>query len=75
MCLAIPARVVRINGPLADVEVEGTATTADLSVLPDVKVGDYVMVHAGLAIQRYDEREALENLALIRELCGTPPPP
>jgi hydrogenase expression/formation protein HypC len=70
MCLAIPARVVRITGTLADVEVEGTATTADISVLPGVKVGDYVMVHAGLAIQKYDEQEALENLALIRELCG-----
>ncbi|MBN2188036.1 MAG: HypC/HybG/HupF family hydrogenase formation chaperone [Chitinispirillaceae bacterium] len=70
MCLAVPARVVRITGSSADVEVGGTATTADLSVLPDVKVGDYVMVHAGLAIQKYDEREALENLAIIRELCG-----
>jgi hydrogenase expression/formation protein HypC len=70
MCLAIPAKVVRIAGSSADVEFEGTTTTADLSVLPDVKVGDYVMVHAGLAIQKYDEREALENLALIRELYG-----
>lgn len=68
MCLAIPAKVVRIAGSIANVEVDGTATTADLSVLPDVKVGDYVMVHAGLAIQKYDEQEALENLALIREL-------
>jgi hydrogenase expression/formation protein HypC len=68
MCLAIPARVVRIVGSCADVEVDGTATTADLSVLPYVKVGDYVMVHAGLAIQKYDEQEALDNLALIREL-------
>ena len=70
MCLAIPAKVVRIAGSSADVEVEGTTTTADISVLPDVKVGDYVMVHAGLAIQKYDEQEALENLALIRELYG-----
>jgi hydrogenase expression/formation protein HypC len=53
---------------VADVEIEGTATVADISVLPDVKVGDYVMVHAGLAIQKYDEQEALANLALIREL-------
>jgi hydrogenase expression/formation protein HypC len=68
MCLAIPARVVRITGTRADVEIEGTTTTADLSVLSDVKVGDYVMVHAGLAIQKYSEQEAQENLALIREL-------
>ena len=68
MCLAIPARVTRIAGRVADVEVDGTVTTADLSVLPQVKVGDYVMVHAGLAIQKYDEEEALANLELIREL-------
>jgi hydrogenase expression/formation protein HypC len=68
MCLAIPARVMAINGTLADVSIEGTTTVADISVLLDVKVGDYVMVHAGLAIQKYDESEALEDLALIREL-------
>ncbi len=68
MCLAIPAKVVRIQGAMADVEIEGTTTQADISVLPDVKVGDYVMVHAGLAIQKYDEQEALENLELIRQL-------
>jgi hydrogenase expression/formation protein HypC len=68
MCLAIPARIVSIKGTLAEVEIEGMSTQADLSVLPDVKIGDYVMVHAGLAIQKYDEEEALANLALIREL-------
>jgi hydrogenase expression/formation protein HypC len=68
MCLAIPAKVVRIQGTIADVEIEGTSTVADISVLPGVKVGDYVMVHAGLAIQKYDEQEALENLELIRQL-------
>ena len=68
MCLAIPAKVTAINGRLAAVDADGMTTTADVSVLSDVKVGDYVMVHAGLAIQKYDEEEALANLALIREL-------
>jgi len=68
MCLAIPARVTALNGHTATVEAEGMVTTADVSVLPDIKIGDYVMVHAGLAIQKYDEQEALENLALIRQL-------
>ena len=68
MCLAIPGRVISINGTVAEVDFEGSTTRADISVLPDVKVGDYVMVHAGLAIQKYDEQEALDNLALIREL-------
>lgn len=68
MCLAIPGRVTAIKGTVAEVDIEGTVIPADLSVLRDVKIGDYVMVHAGLAIQKYDEQEALDNLALIREL-------
>lgn len=68
MCLAIPAKVTSIRGMTAEVEIEGTTTTADISVLTDVKVGDYVMVHAGLAIQKYEEEEALADLALLREL-------
>ena len=68
MCLAVPAKVLRIHGEIADVDIEGALTTADLSVLPGIKVGDYVMVHAGLAIQKYEEAEALANLELIREL-------
>jgi hydrogenase expression/formation protein HypC len=68
MCLAIPAKVTAIRDTIADVEIEGTTTTADISVLADVKVGDYVMVHAGLAIQKYEEEEALADLALLREL-------
>jgi hydrogenase expression/formation protein HypC len=68
MCLAIPAKVTAIREMTADVEIEGTTTTADISVLSDVKVGDYVMVHAGLAIQKYDEEDALTDLALLREL-------
>jgi hydrogenase expression/formation protein HypC len=68
MCLAIPAKITALHGSYATVEAEGMVTTADVSVLSDVKIGDYVMVHAGLAIQKYDEEEALANLALIREL-------
>lgn len=71
MCLAIPAKVLSIQGDSAEVEVEGVVTTADLSVLPGVKVGEYVMVHAGLAIQKYAKEEALANLELIRDLYRT----
>lgn len=68
MCLAVPAKVTAIRGDIADIDIEGITATADLAVLSDVKVGDYVMVHAGLAIHKYDEAEALANLELIREL-------
>jgi hydrogenase expression/formation protein HypC len=69
MCLAVPAKVTAINGPVAEVDVMGNRTSADISVIEDVRVGDYILVHAGLAIQKYDEAEALETLALFRELA------
>jgi hydrogenase expression/formation protein HypC len=70
MCLAIPAQIVSINGATAEVDIVGNRITADLSVLPDAAVGEYVLVHAGMAIQRYDEEEALATLDLIREIAA-----
>lgn len=69
MCLAIPAKIVSIEGSLATVDMVGNTTTADLTLLPGVAIGDYVLVHAGLAIQRYDEQEAQETLKLLREMA------
>ena len=56
MCLAIPARVRSIQGSIAEVEVEGVVTTADLSVLPAREIGDYVLVHAGLRYRSTTKR-------------------
>lgn len=69
MCLAVPAKVTSINGPTATVDVMGNATTADISLLEDVKIGDYVLVHVGFAIQKYDEEEARITLDLLKELA------
>jgi len=68
MCLAVPAHVRSIKGKVATVDVMGNETTADISLLDTVSVGDYVMVHAGFAIQKYDEADAKATLALIAEL-------
>jgi hydrogenase expression/formation protein HypC len=68
MCVAVPARVVRIEGGTALVEVEGVRREASLLLLDDTKVGDYVIVHAGFAIQKLDEQEALTTLDLLREI-------
>ena len=70
MCLAIPARVTSVNGTKAKVEIGGNVRDADLSLLGDVQVGEYVMLHAGFAISKYDEDEARETLALWSELTG-----
>jgi hydrogenase expression/formation protein HypC len=68
MCLAVPARVTAIEGSTATVDVLGNTTTADISLLENVNLGDYVLVHVGFAIQKYDEEEARITLDLIKEL-------
>jgi hydrogenase expression/formation protein HypC len=70
MCLAVPAKVVSIEGPIANVDMMGNSSRADISLLEKVSVGDYIMVHAGFAIQKYDEEEALATLSLIEEMLG-----
>ena len=69
MCLAIPARVIDIKDSVATVEMAGNHTTADLLLLQNVHVGDYVLVHAGMAIQKFNEDEALKTLELFKELA------
>jgi hydrogenase expression/formation protein HypC len=71
MCLAVPAKVVSIEGPTATVSVLGNTTTADISLLENIHTGDYVLVHAGFAIQKYDEEEAKITLELLKELAQT----
>ncbi len=59
MCLAIPAKINKINGNTAEVESLGVIKKVDISLIPEVKVGDYVIVHAGFAIQLIDREDAL----------------
>ena len=73
MCLAIPARIVTIDGYQAEVEVGGVTRAIGLMLTPEAAVGDYVYVHAGYAISVIDEKEALESLRLLRELAETYP--
>jgi hydrogenase expression/formation protein HypC len=69
MCLAIPGRVVEIEGTTAKVDFGGVTRDADVTFVPDASRGDYVLVHAGFAIERLDEAEALETFKLFRELA------
>jgi hydrogenase expression/formation protein HypC len=69
MCLAVPGKILSIDNSIAVVDIQGNRTEADISLVEGVAVGDYVIVHAGLAIERYDEKEALETLAMLRELA------
>jgi hydrogenase expression/formation protein HypC len=69
MCLAIPMRVVEIDGFLAVAEVDGVRREARLDLLSEVAVGDYILVHAGLAIATVDPEDAEETLNFLRQLA------
>lgn len=69
MCLAVPAKVVEIDGLMALVELGGLARQASIMLVPDVRIGDYVLLHAGFAIQKLDEKEAEETIRLFTEIA------
>lgn len=58
MCLAIPAKIIKINKNIAEIESLGVVREVDITLTPDTKIGDYVIVHAGFAIQIIDKKEA-----------------
>ena len=58
MCLAIPAKIIKINKNIAEIESLGVVKEVDTTLVPDAKIGDYVIVHAGFAIQIIDKKEA-----------------
>jgi hydrogenase expression/formation protein HypC len=71
MCLAIPARIISIKDHLATVDVDGVLRRADLTLVENARIGDYVIMHAGFAIDVMDERAGRESLALLREAFAT----
>jgi hydrogenase expression/formation protein HypC len=75
MCLAVPAKIVSIDQKMATVEIGDSQREASLVLLPDATMGDYVLLHAGFAISKIDEAEALETLKLFQAMMsGTDKP-
>lgn len=68
MCLGIPMRVKKISGEFAQVESGRLTRSVNIQMLPGLKNGDYVIVHAGFAIQKVDPDKARETLRLINEV-------
>lgn len=68
MCLSIPAKVISIEENTAIVEFGGNSYNAGIQMLDDVKPGDYVLLHAGFAIQKISDEEAEETLQIIKEM-------
>jgi hydrogenase expression/formation protein HypC len=68
MCLAIPALVKSVKGYQAEVNIEGISRQVSIQLTPEVKVGEYVLLHTGYAISVIDEDEAQGTLKLLRKL-------
>jgi hydrogenase expression/formation protein HypC len=69
MCLAIPARIVELDGDKAVVDAMGNRWGARITLLPEAKLGDLVLMHAGFAISLVDEKEAKETWQLLAEIA------
>ncbi len=70
MCLGIPMKVIKINNNKAICEQGGTSIEAYLDMLDDVKIGDYVLIHAGFAIKKLSEEDASETIRLLNEVLS-----
>ncbi len=69
MCLAIPALIKSIEGKEAEAEIGGITRRISLWLTPEARVGDYVIVHTGYAINVLDQKEAEETLAMLEEIA------
>lgn len=67
MCLAVPLKILSVDGRQAVGEASGLTQRLRVDFIPDIRPGDYVMVHAGFAIEKLTEQQAKENLACIQE--------
>jgi hydrogenase expression/formation protein HypC len=70
MCLAIPSKIVKIEDNVATIDVDGVRREASLLLLENPEIGEYVIVHAGFAINKINEEDALESLKLLREAAS-----
>ena len=68
MCLAVPMRIVEVNGDEGFVESSGLKRKADFSLIKAPRIGEYVLLHAGFAIERVKEKEAQKTLKILRNL-------
>ncbi len=68
MCLSVPAKIVSINGDIAEVSAGGTIFRAGLQMIENPKIGEYILLHAGFAIQKISTGEAEEITKILQEL-------
>ena len=70
MCLAVPGRVVELSGSEVKVDMLGNRLWARADLVPNLEIGDYVLIHAGFVLQKVDEQAARETYALLEEIAN-----
>ncbi len=70
MCLAIPSKIVKIENGMGTIDVDGVQRKCSLLLVEDARVGDYVIVHAGFALQTIDEEAAMASLKVLKEAAA-----
>ena len=70
MCLAIPAKIIGIENEMGTIDMDGTQREVSLLLIEDAEIGDYVFVHAGFAIHKIDETEAMQSLKVLRDMAS-----
>ncbi len=73
MCLAIPAKIIELGDDMATVEVGGVRRSVSTLMVPELQLGDYVITHAGFALHKVEEADALASLDLLRDLTSRVP--
>jgi len=72
MCLAVPTKIISIENDMAQVEIGGVTRKASIQLAPEARVGDYILLHAGFAIELLNEEEALETLEILEKIGEIP---
>jgi len=68
MCLGIPAKIIQIEGEFAKANINGATIKVGVQLLEDIRIGDYVLVHTGYALEKLSKEDALETIKTLREL-------
>ena len=68
MCLAIPVKIISIDGDQAEVDIGGVGRKVSIALTPEARVGDYVLLHTGYALNVLNEEEAQETLSLLERM-------
>ena len=66
MCFAIPGKIIKIENNKAIIDYNGVKRSADNSLIPDIKINDYVLVRAGFIIEKIDKTKAIESIKLLK---------